>query len=331
MYIDLSMSAIALIVVGIILAFTLLNYLANTYPKVGLFNIFHRKHRLKLTLIIFCLILIILFLIPRVLISVPYGHAAVVWSRFSGGTQDKVYPEGSFLINPLNKAYIYNTKFQVANLDYDVTTSEGLKVKVNIAVRFKLMKNRLPELQEHVGQQYIQLLLYPEIGAWARYVFSQYTAEQIYTSKRKHIQLELHRFILKGMDHKAKASELVDFIAPEPNTDFYIYLQNILVRQIELPKMIEDAVNKKIAQFYLTQEYNFRIKVAQKEAQRKMEEARGIAEFQRIITGGISPNFLRWKGIEATLQLSNSKNAKIVVIGGKGDGLPIILGGIDKK
>lgn len=82
------------------------------------------------------------------------------------------------------------------------------------------------------------------------------------------------------------------------------------------------------------------------EAKRKVIEAKGIADFQKIVTQGISEQLLRWKGIEgassrhtppttmhhdetdtpraATEKLATSSNAKMVVIG-KSDGLPLVL------
>ena len=58
-----------------------------------------------------------------------------------------------------------------------------------------------------------------------------------------------------------------------------------------------------------------------------MVEAKGIADFQRIVSSGLTPAFLKWKGIEATATLASSTNAKVVVIGSGKDGLPLILGG----
>jgi len=63
------------------------------------------------------------------------------------------------------------------------------------------------------------------------------------------------------------------------------------------------------------------------EAERKKIEAQGIADFQRIITRGLTDNLLRWKGIEATIKLAESPNTKVVVIGSSKTGLPLILGG----
>lgn len=68
----------------------------------------------------------------------------------------------------------------------------------------------------------------------------------------------------------------------------------------------------------------------QQEAERKRIEAEGIATFQKIVSEGISPQLLQWKGIEATQELAKSPNSKIVVIGNAKDGLPLILGGEDQ-
>ena len=65
----------------------------------------------------------------------------------------------------------------------------------------------------------------------------------------------------------------------------------------------------------------------EREAERKVIEAEGIRKFQQIVSAGLTKDFLRWKGIEATQLLANSPNAKVVVIGSGADGLPIILGG----
>jgi regulator of protease activity HflC (stomatin/prohibitin superfamily) len=70
--------------------------------------------------------------------------------------------------------------------------------------------------------------------------------------------------------------------------------------------------------------YEYRLVTEQREAERKKIEATGISDFQKAVTPGITPQYLRWRGIEATLELAKSNNAKLVIIGGK-DGLPIIL------
>src|SRR5436853_7833063 len=106
-------------------------------------------------------------------------------------------------------------------------------------------------------------------------------------------------------------------------------LYDILVTGIELPAAIVAAINRKTEQYYIAEEYKFRVEREKRESERKKIEAEGIREFQTIVSQGISDSYLRWRGIEATLQLSQSPNAKVVVIGSGKDGLPIILGNTD--
>ena len=76
-----------------------------------------------------------------------------------------------------------------------------------------------------------------------------------------------------------------------------------------------------------SQQMQFVLQRERQEADRKRIEAQGVADFQRIVSSGISDQLLQWKGIEATEKLVNSPNAKVVVIGNPKNGLPLILGG----
>jgi hypothetical protein len=111
------------------------------------------------------------------------------------------------------------------------------------------------------------------------------------------------------------------------STIFILY--DVLVTGIELPAAIVAAINRKTEQYYIAEEYKFRVEREKRESERKKIEAEGIRDFQQTVTQGISESYLRWRGIEATLQLSQSTNAKVVVIGSGKDGLPIILGNVD--
>ena len=63
------------------------------------------------------------------------------------------------------------------------------------------------------------------------------------------------------------------------------------------------------------------------EAQRKQIEAEGIAKYQSIVRQGLTPEYLQYKGIEATMELAKSQNAKMVIIGNPKNGLPMVLQG----
>jgi hypothetical protein len=119
---------------------------------------------------------------------------------------------------------------------------------------------------------------------------------------------------------------------PKHYNDFLqdsIQILDTLVLSIELPPEIVAAINRQTEQYYMIQEYKFRVQREAEESKRKQIEADGIAAFQRTVSQGISDSYLRWRGIEATLELSKSPNSKIVVIGSGKDGLPIILNGAE--
>ena len=93
-----------------------------------------------------------------------------------------------------------------------------------------------------------------------------------------------------------------------------------------LPATIKDAIERKLKQEQESLEYEFRLVTATKEAEKVRIEAQGKADANRILSASLNDNILQDKGIEATLQLANSANSKVIVIGGGEGGLPIILG-----
>jgi hypothetical protein len=106
-------------------------------------------------------------------------------------------------------------------------------------------------------------------------------------------------------------------------------LYDTLVYGIELPALVVNAINRKTEQYYIAEEYKFRVEREKRESERKKIEAEGIHAFQQIVSQGISDSYLRWRGIEATLQLAQSTNSKVVIIGNPKEGLPVILGNLD--
>jgi regulator of protease activity HflC (stomatin/prohibitin superfamily) len=133
------------------------------------------------------------------------------------------------------------------------------------------------------------------------------------------------RLSQKMMEHAGEEGE--ESYRVSMSTIFILY--DVLVTGIELPVAIVAAINRKTEQYYIAEEYKFRVEREKRESERKKIEAEGIRDFQQIVSQGISDSYLRWRGIEATLQLSQSTNAKTVIVGNGKDGLPIILGNGD--
>ena len=108
-----------------------------------------------------------------------------------------------------------------------------------------------------------------------------------------------------------------------------IDIQDIFIRNITLPPVVRASIEQKIAEEQNALRFQFVLEKERLESERKAIEAQGIRQFQEIVSNGISDRYLRWKGIDATLQLSKSPNAKVVVIGAQ-NGLPLILDTGDK-
>ena len=106
-----------------------------------------------------------------------------------------------------------------------------------------------------------------------------------------------------------------------------IIVEDVPLRNIILPEKLTSAIERKLEMEQESERMNFVLLKAKQEAKRKAIEAKGIADFQQIVKAGLDDKYLRWKGIEATVDLSQSNNTKVVVIGNGKNGLPLILGG----
>jgi len=312
------------------------------------FRRFIRRHFPSLTIMLLAVMLVATFLFPFIVITVPSGQVGVLWKRFNSydlycwcfvGRGTIVDPrelrdEGLHVIWPWDKLFLYNLRLQSRTQTYNAISKDGVSVNAQINMRYQLLHNYVGVLHKFIGPNYLYSVVDPEIGSRAREVISQYTAQEVYTS-REPIQEKIRQEAQKSL-----AGHLNSLVQPEameqPDPKHYNdFLQNsiqiidTLVLSIELPPPIVAAINRQTQQFYEIQEFKYRVEREAQESTRKQVEANGIAAFQRTIGPGISDSYLRWRGIEATLALAQSPNSKIVIIGSGKDGLPIILGNID--
>jgi regulator of protease activity HflC (stomatin/prohibitin superfamily) len=293
-------------------------------------------------------LLIVVVLWPYVVITVGAGNVGVLWKRFNGldlycwcwvgrGTvldPRELREEGLHIIWPWDKLYLYNLRLQSTQQTYNAISKDGVSVKAQISVRYQLLHNSVAVLHKFIGPDFLTSVVNPEIGSQARQVIAQYTAEEVYTS-REQIQKQIRDGTQKSLSanlNKLVQPEAMEQPDPKHYNDFLqdaIQILDTLVQTIDLPPDIVAAINRQTEQYYMIQEYKFRVEREAQETKRKQVEADGIAAFQKTVSQGISESYLRWRGIEATLLLAQSPNAKIVVIGTGKDGLPIILGNAD--
>lgn len=242
--------------------------------------------------------------------KIPSGHRGVLYRQFGGGTEmGTIYKEGFNWHFPWNSYFIYRTQLQESKESLEVLSADGATIRIDVSLLYRVDPLKIDSLQIGIGRNYYNEAVAPNLRGVARSVVGKYKPEEIYSSRRDEI-----------------AAEISDKLRVAVKSKFVI-VENVIVRDVVLPKRITAAINAKLEASQEAEKMEFIILRETQEAERKRIEARGIADFQKIVSSGLTPSFLRWKGIEATQQLAMSSNAKMVVIGGGKDGLPLILGG----
>ncbi len=256
-------------------------------------------------------VIILIIFIAKSTVTIDSGEAGVLYRTFGGGvvTDEPPLSEGFHLVAPWNKVFVYEVRQQSIEETMNVLSSNGLEIQLDASVWFQPSYEDLGKLHREKGEKYIQRLLQPAVRSAARAVVGRYNPEQLYSSKREAIQNEIYeetQLLLK---------------------DQYVQVNQVLVRDVSLPPTIKDAIERKLKQEQESLEYEYRLTKAQKEAQRQKIDAQGKATANEILNSSLTDKVLREKGIQATLELAKSPNAKTVIIGSGSDGMPLILGG----
>ena len=264
----------------------------------------------KIALPVILGVIFLIILLAKSAVTIGSGQAGVLYKTFGGGvvTDEPPMGEGFHIVAPWNKVYIYEVRQQEVFEKMKVLSSNGLDIQLDASAWFQPVYEDLGRLHQEKSEEYKNRILLPAIRSAARSVVGRYTPEQLYSSKRDAIQQEIFE----------ETKKIV--------SDQYIQLNEILVRDVTLPPTIKEAIERKLKQEQQSLEYEFRLITADKEAERQRIEAQGKADANRILSASLTDKILRDKGVEATLKLAESPNAKVVVVGSGDDGLPIILG-----
>jgi regulator of protease activity HflC (stomatin/prohibitin superfamily) len=261
---------------------------------------------------------LVLLLWSRIFVTIPSGQIGILWLRFFGGTVPHYYfREGTKLILPWDRVFVYPRRLQRLEETITSLSIDGLPVTVTVNVMFMIVPRYAAHLHTEVGPDYVDRWVSPLLSSSVRERISSMRAEHVYTIASASIEAEIQANL------QAKVRETVDQSNPVSSA---LEIVQFSIRNVALPPTVQSAIEAKIAAEQAVQRYRLSIDQDRLEAERRAIEAEGIRRFQEIVTPHISDSFLRWRGIEATLALSQSQNAKIVVIG-NGSGLPLILDG----
>ena len=254
--------------------------------------------------------LFVLFgLSSSIFFTINATERAVIFYKFGNGLdKENVLKPGFHIKAPWNEVITYRVNEQTSEENMDVLDKSGLSMHVEITVRFYPDPDKIGFVHEQFTKDYVNVLVVPEVRSTVRQVMGRYTAEEIYSTKRAEVENSI-----KSETEKILSANHVTAAA-------------VLIRSINLPGQIKAAIENKLQQEQEALAYQFRLDKEKSEAERKRIAAEGEARANNIVNSSLSDKLLKMRGIEATLELSKSPNAKVVVIGSGADGMPLILG-----
>ena len=225
-----------------------------------------------------------------------------------GSVQDNVLKSGLNIINPLVSVEKMDIKTQAYTMsgvhdegaqkgdDAIITlSSDGLTLKLDVTVWFRLSESEAPNLLRTIGTDYVEKIVRPAARTALRDVSVMFNATDIYSAKREDFISEITKHLEKSFEGRS------------------IVLERVLLRNVELPQKVKEAIDEKISAEQRAQQMVYVLQKEKQEAERKRVEAEGISQAQKIISNTISSQYLQWKYIEALKEIVNSKNNTILI------------------
>jgi regulator of protease activity HflC (stomatin/prohibitin superfamily) len=235
-----------------------------------------------------------------------------------GKVQDNVLESGMHVINPLFDITNFDTRTQNYTMSavhtegqqqgddaIRVLSSDGLEVTIDISVLYKVNSSKAPYIYQNIGEDYIDKIVRPITRTAIRDNAVSYQAVELYSVKRQEFQNKTTQTIEQSFAKRG------------------LELQQVLIRNIALPPSVKASIESKINAEQDAQKMQFVLQKERQEADRKRVEAQGIADYQKILSTGLSDKQLQYEAIKAQKEIALSPNSKVIIMGGKGN--PIIL------
>jgi regulator of protease activity HflC (stomatin/prohibitin superfamily) len=238
--------------------------------------------------------------------------------KLFGKVNRTVLESGLNVINPLMEVVTFDVRTQNYTMSgvHDegdkagddairVLSADGLEVIIDLTVLYKVIPNEAPRILSEIGTDYRNTIVRPICRTKIRDNAVYYDAVALYSSKRDEFQAR----IFKTIESDFKGRGLI--------------LEQLLVRNITLPESVKATIESKINAEQDAQKMTFVLQKEKQEAERKRVEAQGIADYQKILSTGLSDKQLQYEMIKA---IATSPNAKLIIMDSK-KGSPIIVDG----
>jgi regulator of protease activity HflC (stomatin/prohibitin superfamily) len=262
-------------------------------------------------------VLIIIGVLTSCFKTIEPGQVGV--KSLFGKVNNEVLYSGLNFVNPL----IEVTEFDVRAQNYTMSASDeegakkgddairvlsadGLEVVIDLSVLFNVKSSEAPRILQTIGVDYLDKIVRPVSRTAIRDNAVAYDAVALYSTKREEFQAVIFKTIETSFTKRG------------------LELQQLLIRNITLPTSVKASIESKINAEQDAQKMTFVLQKEKQEAERKRVEAQGIADYQKILSTGLSDKQLQYEAIKAQKEIATSPNAKVIIMGsGKN---PVIIG-----
>jgi regulator of protease activity HflC (stomatin/prohibitin superfamily) len=262
-------------------------------------------------------VLVVLGLLLSAFKTIEPGNVGV--QTLFGKVQNNTLESGLHVINPVVDVTTFNVRTQNYTMSavhnegelqgddaIHVLCSDGLEVTIDLSVLFRVIAFKAPFVYQNIGTDYVDKVVRPVARTVIRDNAVNYQAVDLYSTKREEFQSRIFKTISQNFAKNG------------------LELQQILVRNITLPPSVKASIESKINAEQEAQKMQFVLQKERQEAERKRVEAQGIADYQRIISLGLSDKQLQYESIQVQKAISLSPNTKIIIMGNSKT--PMILG-----
>jgi regulator of protease activity HflC (stomatin/prohibitin superfamily) len=265
--------------------------------------------KLRPYLILGVAIIVFIIFVKSTFIILQPTERGVVFKKYTSGLDvDNVKSEGLNIIAPWNDLIVFDIAEQQIEETMDVLSADGLSISLDVSIRYRPKESEIGYLYRNFRDQYVNNLVRPELRSAVRRIIGEYTPEELYATKRQEIETAIQLSTESVLDSN------------------HVELTALLFRSIKLPETIKVSIEEKLKADQESQKREYLQEIAEKDAAIRITEAKGKAEANRILNASLTDRILKEKGIQATEEIAKSTNAKVVVIGGGKDGIPVILG-----
>ncbi len=225
--------------------------------------------------------------------------------RKLGKYDNKPYQEGLRVFNPITTRVVkISTQTNNMEVNLAIPSKEGLTIGSEVSILYNVIPNQTPKLLRDIGPNFEENVILPVFRSAVADVSSRFFAKDMHTGERATIEVGIRDQMMKLLDGKG------------------IQIEAVLLKSIQLPTSLATAIEEKLEAEQQAQRMEFVLQEARREAERKIIEAEGVRDAQKIISAGLNPNILQFKSIEAFMELAKSPNSKIIITDGD---LPMLM------